>query len=452
MDTRAEKIKERNKIAKQESRQRQKIVGVIVDAPDKRRRVINNICAGKLVRSDINKLGITLDMIPCPHDQIHPEIYKRLTTPCEIPAEPKKFKIHIKSTKLKISLRKFTDQSIEAVYDELSKQNQLSPATINVYRNNINLIRRVLNCTDEDFVKCVNDPKVVIDTLTKIYPDSYKDKLSPIISLSKYSTLFKSLVSSQVIDVYKKAQAKGIKLSIKKQSHIANTGIAIPWENIINIRVKFNREEPFSQKHLLASLYTYIPTIRDNFGAIHILKTNIDATASYNDTENFYLVTSGRLIINYYKTKKKYGTLDIILPRQLRCIIDGSLKRNNRDWLITQNENMTNKLYTTQTKSGLIRNPLSDRISNIFNFGIDELRHSFVTYYIKNMHLFTYDEIILIQWIMGHSASTALQYLRTGDMDPIKVPMGLYEPSPFNKPTETNILQSICDKIGGNIE
>jgi hypothetical protein len=488
--------REQNRLSKQRERQNKKQSGQIVDLADKKRRVIKNICDGKLVRSSLDKLGITIDMIPCSHEQIHPIILEKLTNNEQSLISHQKSpdqiahttdKSHQKSTdqinhttdqinhttdqinhttdqinhttdqitrttdkshqklagkpRIKIT-KKITLSTLDQIFDDVLSKKKLSDRTITEYKKRIKYISNACGCTSDDFIKCINDPDKVIELLKIKHPTSYKDDISPIITLSKYSDLFMKYVTPEIIEHYRQAMKSAIKQSEKKQADKANNDTCIPWEEIVKIRNKIARNEPLSQKHLLISLYTYIPCMRDDFGKVIISHDTIPP----NNDDCFYFPKKGRLIINKYKTVGKYGSIDIILPKQLQHIIAQSLQLHPRDYLITKNNNTSrNELFNNG------EGDLSNLIITTFGFGINNLRHSLETYIHLNRYLFTHNELVIIDRIMGHNANMALSYIRTGNINPLVVPNNIYIPSPFDKNTEITLIQSVCDKIGGNL-
>lgn len=421
-----EKKRLQNRLAKQRERLSKKQAGQIVDLADKKRRVIKNICDGKLIRSSLETLGITIDMIPCDHAQIHPMVLSKLLKNQQTPPiQPV-----------------LTTAMINQIFDDLLSEKKYSERTINEYKKRIKYIIEASGCTDDDFIKCVNDPHKIIEALKIKHPSSYKDDISPIITLAKYSELFKQYIAPEIIEQYRQAIKLAIKASEKKQSDKANNDTCTPWESIVKVRTKLAKNEQFSQRHVLISMYTYIPCMRDDFGNIQLLYQDVPP----NNTDDFYRPKNGQLIINSYKTIGKYGSIDIIVPKQLRHIINQSIKLNPREFLITKNNNTSPKEIFSSGKGSL-----SNLVTTSFGFGINDMRHSLETYVHLNRHLFTHDELVLIDRIMGHNANMALSYIRTGNINPLIKPNNIYVPSPFDTNTEISLVQSICDKIGGNL-
>lgn len=108
----------------------------------------------------------------------------------------------------------------------------------------------------------------------------------------------------------------------------------VDWVDIIKKRKELSETEYGSKRHLLVSMYTYIPPLRQDFQFIKILeKPPLGKEAK---TEN-YLVLYKRapalLVINQYKTAKTYDPIEKRLPEPLTDIIKFSLKQHPRQYL-----------------------------------------------------------------------------------------------------------------------
>ena len=93
----------------------------------------------------------------------------------------------------------------------------------------------------------------------------------------------------------------------------------MPWKDILKVRDGL----PLSPVKLLLSLYTYINPIRADFFACPIYdKTPV------SDNGNYVVLTESnpRLVLNDYKTKKTYGTIQIPFPKPLYDLITECVK------------------------------------------------------------------------------------------------------------------------------
>ena len=100
----------------------------------------------------------------------------------------------------------------------------------------------------------------------------------------------------------------------------------IPFDKICELR---DHLELGSDPRLLISLYTMIPPIRGDFGNMKVNDTVLD------DPKGNYLVTSTppRIILNEYKTYRKYSQIEIPIPEELMNELRASLDRKPRDYV-----------------------------------------------------------------------------------------------------------------------
>jgi hypothetical protein len=99
-------------------------------------------------------------------------------------------------------------------------------------------------------------------------------------------------------------------------------GKEMPWADILKVRDAL----PLSATKLLLAMYTYIPPIRADLFACRLYEETPDEVGEDN-----YIVLdekNPRLVLQDYKTKKTYGTIQIPLPKPLyemirQCIKEG---------------------------------------------------------------------------------------------------------------------------------
>ena len=112
------------------------------------------------------------------------------------------------------------------------------------------------------------------------------------------------------------------------------------FDELTQLNKKLEETEPGSEKYLINSLFvlgiyndsgdlTMIPRLH-YFKNVKLVNNDKDM----NDTGNFYNTKTGRLLLNNYKTVKTYGPYDYTLPKKVRQIINDSLQKNPREYLI----------------------------------------------------------------------------------------------------------------------
>ena len=102
-------------------------------------------------------------------------------------------------------------------------------------------------------------------------------------------------------------------------------GKEMPWADILKVRDAL----PLSATKLLLAMYSYIPPIRADLFACRLYEETPDEVGEDN-----YIVLdekNPRLVMNDYKTKRKYGSMAIPLPKPLyemirQCIKEGICK------------------------------------------------------------------------------------------------------------------------------
>jgi len=173
----------------------------------------------------------------------------------------------------------------------------------------------------------------------------------------------------------------------------------MPWADILKVRDAL----PLSTAKLLLAMYTYIPPIRADLFACRLYEETPEETP----TEDNYIVLekkNPRLVLNDYKTKKVYGTIQISLPKVLyemirQCIKEGICKGEylfahlsgtpyDRPGFSSMSRRLLNKAFEKPMTLTAIRHIFSSTIDN--NRPVKELR--------------------LISDSMGHSVSTQKLY------------------------------------------
>lgn len=120
------------------------------------------------------------------------------------------------------------------------------------------------------------------------------------------------------------------------------------FDELTQLNKKLEETEPSSEKNLINSLFTLgiyndkgdltmIPRLH-YFKNVKLVSNDQDMNA----TGNFYNTKTGRLLLNNYKTVKTYGPYDYTLPKKVQQIINDSLQKNPREYLI---EPYTDNVY-----------------------------------------------------------------------------------------------------------
>lgn len=151
-----------------------------------------------------------------------------------------------------------------------------------------------------------------------------------------------------------------VNLINKLQNNIKEKGII--KKDILN-----NKEYKELQDYVILRLYHEYP-FRNDFGSLHIVKNEDGLEKDKN-----YLVVGKdyKIILNMYKTSKKYGTKEYMLSKQLKSLVKTLLKHNKTGMLLANKK---------RTKP-MSRNNLTITLQTIFmkhlgkKIGSSMLRH-----------------------------------------------------------------------------
>lgn len=147
----------------------------------------------------------------------------------------------------------------------------------------------------------------------------------------------------------------------------------LQWEDVLKVRDELEKNEFGSRRHLLLSIYTYIPPLRQDFNEIKILnKTPRRSVGNYIVMNT----KTNKLILNEYKTSVSYGRFETDIPKPLIKVIKKSLENNPREYLFTDLEN---KPYKDANGFTVFSNRvLKDVFKNDY-VSVSMLRHSFIS-------------------------------------------------------------------------
>lgn len=112
----------------------------------------------------------------------------------------------------------------------------------------------------------------------------------------------------------------------------------IPWETILQKRDALPRD---SQDYLVLCLYTMIPPLRADFGNVRILHAEPAKSSAESRVGNYVVVRDSyvRLVLNEFKSKSAHmPQYNKILPPDLQKVIQESLQRNKREYLLVSSK------------------------------------------------------------------------------------------------------------------
>ena len=251
---------------------------------------------------------------------------KKTTEPSE-PISPKEESIDLAKENHKTDFKKSKSISYEEAINALNTLD-ISDGSRDKYKQDVKRLLSLTQCTN--IIKCFKDYKNVIDTIHS----ATKPNSQPY-SVNTKKSLFQMII--YLIDKLQLPISAKIKQQYLKQFDISkissNDHTKEKQENILipsfndylkSVREKFGSD---SKEFVLSSLYHEL-TLRDDY-QLKIISSSKEAT---DNKENYIIVpkTSAlTLIINHYKTSKKYGQIKAKLSLELSKMIRKYIKREN---------------------------------------------------------------------------------------------------------------------------
>lgn len=151
-----------------------------------------------------------------------------------------------------------------------------------------------------------------------------------------------------------------------------------------------------NMNHLIATMYT--TALYDTHGVVHMNPRNYFHTVrlvrddeDMNITENFLNVVTGRMVINDFKTAGIYKPYDVRVSPEVLRVIESSLRKIPRDYLIVQSRG------GVYTPSGM-----SEKVSRLLGYSIDTIRKAIESYEINVKHTCR----LHMAFVSRHSVST----------------------------------------------
>jgi len=185
------------------------------------------------------------------------------------------------------------------------------------------------------------------------------------------------------------------------------------YEDVLKYR---NQLEDGSPERLLLTMYTEIPPIRSDFYDTELCTKDCPLTKDKNYIT--LLDQKGTLILNNYKTSKKYGQKKIDLPKEIIRQIKLSLKKNPRKYLFVSSRFKDSKgsflpFCNLKDPKGSYNSWANKTLKNIFNknFTLTMLRHIYITRRDIKIEELSGTERQEIADLMQHSVDQQSRYL-----------------------------------------
>jgi integrase len=304
---------------------------------------------------------------------------------------------------------------------------KLSESTINSYLRTLWLLNDQKPFKSLTFLKVRDDidkkvakyaestQKTIYATLASVL-SLYKDK-------SAYKAIYKFYHDKMNVKVAEASKVDTAEPTKKQEENW------ITWEEVNKIRNDlWNKSLEFSDKKtlspseyhtllelLILSLYIDVPPRRNqDYLAMKIIKTKAQKFApplsTYTD-QNFLVVRKGipeELVFNTYKTAKKYGSQNVIIPREAFLVKIINLYLKHRPKVAGEDKELA--LLVNHNGSVMTQaNAITRLLNGVFNkkIGSSMLRHIYLS------HKMNISDMKQDAQDMGHSLQEQQKYLKT---------------------------------------
>ena len=171
------------------------------------------------------------------------------------------------------------------------------------------------------------------------------------------------------------------------------------WGNITyryHKYVRTSKDKLKDRNTILAGLYIYMPPRRREYSQIRYYDKPSIRSKNRNN-ENYYIGSTGELVLNIYKTSKTYGTYKTKIHKILNAKIKEYVKKNK----------ITNGKYLLNITDTQLYHVIHSVFGN--DISVDILRRSYITNFYKNGAPVS-DKIETLSKQMGHDVKTQLRY------------------------------------------
>lgn len=262
---------------------------------------------------------------------------------------------------------------------KLLNNDKLSKYTLKQYRTKLEGLKEIMK-HDLDWI--LDHPEETNKRVLSVYSEvrTQKAYLTSVCALFKHIPELKDEKSEQYSKYYEYTKALSDIIEEKEKKGDASEKQKkgyVEWSEILKKRDELAKQDFGSKEHLLLSLYTYIPPLRQDFNNVKFLKTM--PFGSKANQGNFLILKSRAasvLVLNEFKTQEHFKHYHEELPKELVQVIKRSLEKSPRDYLFVDvNGNIFEKM------DSYIRN-INRTLESIFNkpLTISLIRHSYIIY------------------------------------------------------------------------
>tara|TARA_R110000868_G_scaffold411613_1_gene705902 strand:+ start:84 stop:980 length:897 start_codon:yes stop_codon:yes gene_type:complete len=197
-----------------------------------------------------------------------------------------------------------------------------------------------------------------------------------------------------------KEEQKNQELSEKQVSNF------VPYTDLLAVQQRLGAKEDKSdadwKDYLIASLYTLTPPVRADYGDVRVVKKRApDDSKTRTGNELVWGQKGGDyFVFREYKTKGKYGTVEVRVPPALRDVIDG--------WFTHLGKTPSTLLGRPVTPNDLLNYINRAFRSTKKDIGINLLRHAYIKHHFPQLTTIKQKEELALK--MLHSKDKQEEY------------------------------------------
>jgi hypothetical protein len=352
----------------------------------------------------LNRLGITFrDLTNDEYSEIR-DIVGNCPPELKIKVEMKKRVMSFPSDELKEAKVWFTDKKTRE-----RKLVSLSEDTQKKYLNMMKKLKNdILMIEDEnEFYYELLNVEGVLKKLEAYDTSSYalgskQSVCSSIVGLWNNTPTYKKFLDKVVNRYREEMYIYSLKISINKRRINNNVRLSLTYDQAMEMYYKVEKEEPYSLKHLLISLYVLMPPLRDNWGCVLISDKRLPEAEEVK--QDYYVIPEKKFYLSNQKDSGRKGLEIIRIPDKLDKIVTESLKKNPREYMITQ---FTEKVY--EKSKCYADDSLSHKLLRCFGHGVNDFRRAYTTYIFDSPSI-SYSKKIEIMGSMLHKMDVTLEH------------------------------------------
>jgi hypothetical protein len=280
---------------------------------------------------------------------------------------------------------------------ETIKTKTTNPNTAKTYSTNIRSLCKLMKASTFSDVFKNNTTKQIVQALNTKYKvtTSY---ISIVLWMATHSSKFATILGEKTIEDFHTQYDKAVNAATARNITMRSVPMNYTeiYQNMFNKSKEYSLKSYGSMAHVIATMYsdglysdnnTILINPRNYFGQIKIVTSD----GEIERTKNYLNITTGRIVINDYKTAGIYKSYDEILSTKTMKIIKASLELNPREYLITK---PNGEIYSP--------NALSERIQKVMGYNVDTMRKAIESY---EIHIRGSDRVHMA-YVSRHSVRT----------------------------------------------